>query len=247
MRALAAAGHAPVTFARHSPRSAEVTGRHAHVIGDVGSIHDLVPAVSGCDGICHVAALVSIRRSPAEFDAVNVTGLRNVLEAARKSDVAKVVYTSSFLAHPPAGAARAIAANDYQRTKAAALGVARAADRARRAAGHRDAWRRLRAGPHQRRQPAGATVARSRRAPAAGPGRAGADVVLLVRRGRRARPRAGTGARGPRDRIRARRSERAAASRHSSGFARARAVPCRAGFPTRSRRCSAPSRKAGRP
>jgi nucleoside-diphosphate-sugar epimerase len=97
------------------------------VDGDVRSLADLTAAANGCDGICHVAALVSIRRSPAEFEAVNVGGLENVLAAASACGIRRIVYTSSFLALAPAGWPRPLAANDYQRTKADALRTARAA------------------------------------------------------------------------------------------------------------------------
>jgi farnesol dehydrogenase len=79
----------------------------------------------GCDAVCHAAALVSIwRPDPREFDAVNVDGLRHVLAAARDQGVGRVVYTSSFLALPPAGRDAPIRANDYQRTKVEARRVA---------------------------------------------------------------------------------------------------------------------------
>jgi nucleoside-diphosphate-sugar epimerase len=82
----------------------------------------------GADAICHSAALVSIWRSrPADFDDVNVGGLQNAIEACRAHGIARMVYTSSFLALPPAGQETPISANDYQRTKVAGLALARAA------------------------------------------------------------------------------------------------------------------------
>jgi farnesol dehydrogenase len=78
------------------------------------------------DAVCHVAALVSVwRKDPREFDEVNIHGLEHVLAAARDRGLARIVYTSSFLARPPAGRTAPLVANDYQRTKAAALSVAR--------------------------------------------------------------------------------------------------------------------------
>ena len=85
-------------------------------------------AARGCDAICHAAALVSLwRRDAREFDSVNVGGLINALAAAREARLSRVVYTSSFLARPPAGARAPLRSNDYQRTKAAALTIARQA------------------------------------------------------------------------------------------------------------------------
>jgi farnesol dehydrogenase len=67
------------------------------------------------------------RKDPAEFDAVNVGGLQSVLAAARAHGIPRVVYTSSFLALPPAGSPHSLTANHYQRTKVAARDVARRA------------------------------------------------------------------------------------------------------------------------
>jgi nucleoside-diphosphate-sugar epimerase len=124
--ALAAAGHAPVLFSRHASAAG---GELPRVEGDVRSLEDVTRAAAGCDAICHLAGLVSIRRSPADFEAVNVGGLQNVLAAAGANGMRRLVYTSSFLALPPAGRSQPLAANDYQRTKEAALRVARAAAR----------------------------------------------------------------------------------------------------------------------
>jgi farnesol dehydrogenase len=80
------------------------------------------------DAIVHTAALVALWRSdPSEFDAINVGGLQSALAAARAHHVPRVVYTSSFLALPPAGSPHAMTANHYQRTKVAARDLARRA------------------------------------------------------------------------------------------------------------------------
>ena len=122
VRAAAARHHEPVVFARHASR-AGLPGRA--IDGDVRDRMALVEAARGCEVICHAAALVSIwRRDPGEFDAVNVGGLENVIEAAKAANVRRLVYTSSFLARPPAGRDAPIRANDYQRTKVIAHGVA---------------------------------------------------------------------------------------------------------------------------
>jgi farnesol dehydrogenase len=57
------------------------------------------------------------RRRRDEFDEINVAGLRNVLAAARSAGTPRIVYTSSFLALPPAGHDLPGRWNDYQRTK----------------------------------------------------------------------------------------------------------------------------------
>jgi dihydroflavonol-4-reductase len=125
VRALHARQHVPVAFARRATAAA-LPG--VAFDGDVRDRQALVTAVDGVDAIVHAAALVSIwRPDPREFDAVNVEGLQNVIDVAAAHGVGRIVYISSFMALPPAGARHPIQANDYQRTKVTALGVARAA------------------------------------------------------------------------------------------------------------------------
>jgi NAD+-dependent farnesol dehydrogenase len=118
VRALAAHGHEPVVFAR----SASSSGlRAAAIDGDIRDRAAVDRAVRACEAVCHMAALVTIwRRRREDFDDVNVGGLRNVIEAVSAAGIGKLVYTSSFLALPPAGRTVPIAANDYQRTKVVA-------------------------------------------------------------------------------------------------------------------------------
>ena len=118
VRALAARGHELVIFARTAGRSG-LPG--TPIDGDVRDREALERAAAGCDAVSHSAALVSIwRRRRADFDDVNVGGLRNVLAAARALRIPRVLYTSSFVALPPRGHTAPIEANDYQRTKVAA-------------------------------------------------------------------------------------------------------------------------------
>lgn len=125
VRALHTRGHQPIVFARRAT-AARLPGTPCD--GDVRDRLSLRLALDRVDAVIHTAALVSLwRPDPREFDAVNVGGLVNVLDAARVAGVARVVYTSSFLALPPAGESRPLEGNDYQRTKVAALGVARSA------------------------------------------------------------------------------------------------------------------------
>jgi farnesol dehydrogenase len=80
------------------------------------------------DAVVHAAALVSVwRRDPAEFDRINVGGLEALLDVCALERIGRIVVTSSFLALPPAGAARAIEANEYQRSKVRAREVTRGA------------------------------------------------------------------------------------------------------------------------
>jgi NAD+-dependent farnesol dehydrogenase len=125
VRALVKHGHEPVVFARRATSSG-LPGRL--VDGDVRDREAVRRAAEGADGIVHSAALVSLwQPDPASFDGINVGGLESVLEAAKSLGTPRVVYTSSFLALPPNGASTPLSANDYQRTKARALSLARAA------------------------------------------------------------------------------------------------------------------------
>jgi NAD+-dependent farnesol dehydrogenase len=127
VRALSAAGHDVVLYGR----TASASGLPAAAVdGDIRDTAGVVGAATGCDAILHGAALVAtwLRRS-RDFDDVNVGGLRVVLEAAARHRIGRVIYTSSFLALPPAGLDAAPKWNDYQRTKAAADLVAEAAVR----------------------------------------------------------------------------------------------------------------------
>jgi farnesol dehydrogenase len=120
-RALSRRGHETVIFAR-SARAAVADGLSGRgVDGDVRDAAALADAAAGCDALCHTAALVSVwRRRRQDFDDVNIGGLRNALEAAARHHIPRIVYTSSFIALPPADAPESrqpLAGNDYQRTK----------------------------------------------------------------------------------------------------------------------------------
>jgi farnesol dehydrogenase len=123
VRALARHGHEPIVFARRAS-STRLPGTPFD--GDIRDRTAVLHAVEGADAVCHTAALVSVwRRRPEDFDDVNVGGLRTILEACRTHSTPRIVYTSSFLALSPRGAASPLSANDYQRTKVLALDVAR--------------------------------------------------------------------------------------------------------------------------
>ncbi|HTH02413.1 MAG TPA: NAD-dependent epimerase/dehydratase family protein [Vicinamibacterales bacterium] len=125
VRSLVRRGYEPIVFARHATTSG-LPGRL--VDGDIRDRDAVRRVARGADAIIHSAALVSLwQRNPASFDEINVGGLEAVLDAAKSLGTRRIIYTSSFLALPPAGANAPLAANDYQRTKATALAVARAA------------------------------------------------------------------------------------------------------------------------
>jgi NAD+-dependent farnesol dehydrogenase len=125
VRALAHSGHRPVVFAR---RAGAVQLPTTAIEGDVRDKQAVEEAVRQVDAVCHTAALVSVWRARSgDFDDVNVHGLELVLEACEKHRIQRIVYTSSFLALPPANRSAPLEANDYQRTKVLARVVARRA------------------------------------------------------------------------------------------------------------------------
>jgi dihydroflavonol-4-reductase len=64
--------------------------------GDLTDLDSLLRAAQSCDGLFHVAADYRLgARDPAELYRTNVEGTRNVLSAAQRSGVKRIVYTSS--------------------------------------------------------------------------------------------------------------------------------------------------------
>jgi len=69
-----------------------------HFIGDVRDIRRLSKATEGCDIVIHAAAQVMLRKSleePVEDAQINIIGTINVLEACRKNNVKRIIYTST--------------------------------------------------------------------------------------------------------------------------------------------------------
>jgi dihydroflavonol-4-reductase len=74
--------------------------------GDLGDLRSLEEAVVGCEALFHVAADYRLGvADPAQLYRANVEGTRNVLDAARRAGVARIVYTSSVatVGLPPDG------------------------------------------------------------------------------------------------------------------------------------------------
>ncbi|HEX3603362.1 MAG TPA: hopanoid-associated sugar epimerase [Steroidobacteraceae bacterium] len=64
--------------------------------GDLGDIDSLRHAVEGCEALFHVAADYRLGApDPAQLYRTNVEGTRKILDAAHRSGVRRVVYTSS--------------------------------------------------------------------------------------------------------------------------------------------------------
>src|SRR5262245_51802703 len=70
--------------------------RADRVTGDLREPASLEKAMSGCDTVFHVAADYRLWvRDPEQMYKANVEGTKSLLEAARKNNVRRVVYTSS--------------------------------------------------------------------------------------------------------------------------------------------------------
>jgi len=105
------------------------------VVGSVERPETYRDALLGQDAVVHAAALVKMwARDRSEFDRVNVSGTERLVRAAADAKVAKIVYTSSFIALGPSNG-RPLREddarrerdphNDYERTKMAADATAR--------------------------------------------------------------------------------------------------------------------------
>lgn len=119
-------------------RPEAVAGMSAGVrttLGDVTDLASLERGMEGCAAVFHTAALVKRwARESGEFERVNIQGLGNVLNAASRTGVRKIIYTSSFIALGPTDGTIADEEhdphprhfhNDYERTKWAADRFAR--------------------------------------------------------------------------------------------------------------------------
>ena len=93
-------------------------------------------AVEGCDAVVHVAALYSYDDPAAEIERVNVEGTRNLLEAAARKSVSRIVFTSTAGTCGPVPGRPATEEDEppqwelevpYKRTKLAAERLARTA------------------------------------------------------------------------------------------------------------------------
>lgn len=82
-----------VALARSDAAAAACAGRGAQVVrGDLGDQASLEAGMIGCDVVIHAAAHVLEWDTPAVFERINVQGTANVLAAARKARVPRLVH-----------------------------------------------------------------------------------------------------------------------------------------------------------
>ncbi len=73
-----------------------------HVSGDVNDVDSITRGMTGCKYAISLAGYArNYARDPGVFNRVNVDGLRNVLNVARKLDVEKIVWTSTIMSFGP--------------------------------------------------------------------------------------------------------------------------------------------------
>jgi UDP-glucose 4-epimerase len=66
-------------------------------VGDVSRAEDVDQAMEGCDGVIHLAGLLTpaCQENPIRGAQVNLIGTLNIFEAAKRRQLRKVIYTSS--------------------------------------------------------------------------------------------------------------------------------------------------------
>jgi dTDP-glucose 4,6-dehydratase len=76
----------------------DVKGKFEVFPGDIRDPHGVKKALSGCDSVLHLAALIAIPysyHSPDTYVDTNIKGTLNVLQAARELDISRVIHTST--------------------------------------------------------------------------------------------------------------------------------------------------------
>lgn len=94
---LVAEGREVRALARSDGAAATVSGRGATpVVGDVLDLEALAGAMQGCEVVFHAAGVNAMcQRDPRPMLRANIEGSGNVIVAARRAGVRRVVYTSS--------------------------------------------------------------------------------------------------------------------------------------------------------
>lgn len=92
------AGHDVVALVRDPARAGQLSDIGVELVpGDLDNKEALDRLCQGADGFFHVAGWYKLgSRSPQDGWRVNVDGTRNALEAARRAEVPRVVYTSTL-------------------------------------------------------------------------------------------------------------------------------------------------------
>ena len=131
IRRLHAAGHQARVF--DLGRRTDLVERIAGVLpdwveGDVANTAQVLDAARGCDGIIHLAGILTpaCAANPVRGAEINLIGTLNVFEAAKTLGISQVVYTSSAAAFGPEPGAPPFPMTHYGAFKLACEGSARA-------------------------------------------------------------------------------------------------------------------------
>jgi UDP-glucose 4-epimerase len=110
-RVLLEQNHAVRTFDVHTEHATfnAILGDHnddariEHIRGDITNPDDVNAAVTGCDAIVHLAAVLipTARQDPLLGARVNVMGTLHVFEAARRTGIRNIAYASSAAVFGP--------------------------------------------------------------------------------------------------------------------------------------------------
>ncbi|HEY2961069.1 MAG TPA: NAD(P)H-binding protein [Pyrinomonadaceae bacterium] len=96
---LGSEGHEVVRFARRARASEE-----AVVAGPLADVDQLAAALAGCRAVAHCAG-INREVGDQTYDRVHIEGTRNVVAAARRAGVEKIVLMSFLRARPDCGSA----------------------------------------------------------------------------------------------------------------------------------------------
>ncbi len=93
---LADEGNEVVTLIRNQSKAKDLRHeRISHIEGDLFSTEAMESGMKNCDEVYHLAAFASVWAKGDTFEQVNKIGTLNVLDAAKKNAVKKVVVTST--------------------------------------------------------------------------------------------------------------------------------------------------------
>ena len=124
-RGLVARGHVVRALVRNADRAQRLTAAGIELsVGDLRDRRALEAAVQGIDVVYHIAAIYRQAGVSAEvYRAVNATAVRELIEAAARAGVKRVVHCSTVgvhgdIEHPPANEDAPLKPGDiYQQTK----------------------------------------------------------------------------------------------------------------------------------
>ncbi len=76
----------------------DIRGHFEVFAGDIRDPHGVKSAMTGCEAVLHLAALIGIPfsyHSPSTYVETNINGTLNILQAARDLDVSRIIHTST--------------------------------------------------------------------------------------------------------------------------------------------------------